>query len=145
MWVVDTCVLLDILDNHPVFGLKSADALDIARDQGLSISSITYVELAPAFNGEVDSQNDFLAELGVSFDFRGNEAAVLKAHRAWYEHILRKRAGDVVKRPIADVVIGAYAQTKGGLITRNEDDFNTLYPSLRIYNPISNGESANLR
>jgi len=139
MWVVDTCVLLDVLDNHPVFGMKSADALDAARDRELCIAPITYVELAPAFNGEVDSQNDFLTELGVLFDFRGNEATVLKAHHAWYEHVLRKRAGDAVKRPIADVVIGAFALTKGGLITRNEDDFRALYPSLRIYNPSSKG------
>jgi len=144
MWVVDTCVLLDVLDNHPAFGMKSADALDAVRDQGLCIAPISYVELAPAFNGEVDSQNDFLTELGVSFGFRGDEATVLKAHHAWYEHVLRKRSGGAVKRPIADVVIGAYALTKGGLITRNEDDFRTLYPPLRIYNPISKGVSVTL-
>ena len=41
------------------------------------------------------------------------------------------------KRPVADVLIGAYAMQKGGLITRNEDDFKTLYPNLAIFNPIS--------
>ena len=34
-----------------------------------------------------------------------------------------------------DVMIGAYAMQKGGLITRNEDDFRLLYPSLTIFNP----------
>ena len=42
----------------------------------------------------------------------------------------------VTKRPIADVMIGAYALQKGGLITRNEDDFRSLYPGLTIYNPV---------
>ena len=42
----------------------------------------------------------------------------------------------VTKRPIADVMIGAYALQKGGLITRNEDDFRSLYPALHIYNPV---------
>ena len=60
---------------------------------------------------------------------------VLTAHRAWYEHIRRKRKGEVVKRPIADVMIGAYAESKGGLITRNEDDFRVLFQSLKIFNP----------
>ena len=34
------------------------------------------------------------------------------------------------------VMIGAYALQKGGLITRNEDDFRSLYPALNIYNPV---------
>ena len=42
----------------------------------------------------------------------------------------------MTKRPIADVMIGAYALQKGGLITRNEDDFRSLYPTLNIYNPV---------
>ena len=33
-------------------------------------------------------------------------------------------------------MIGAYALQKGGLITRNEDDFRSLYPDLTIYNPV---------
>ena len=57
-------------------------------------------------------------------------------HKAWYEHVLRKRNGEATKRPIADVMIGAYALQKGGLITRNEDDFRSLYPDLAIYNPV---------
>ena len=50
---------------------------------------------------------------------------------------MRKRSGSVRKRPIADVLIGAYAMQKGGLITRNEADFKTLYPNLTIFNPVS--------
>ena len=38
-------------------------------------------------------------------------------------------------RAVADVMIGAYALEKGGLITRNEEDFRSLYPMLRIFNP----------
>ena len=137
MLVVDTCVILDILDQHPVFGEKSALALNSILDDSLTIAPITYVELAPAFNGDVYAQNEFLDELWISYDFGGNKEAVLAAHKAWYEHVLRKRAGDVKKRPIADVMIGAYALEKGGLITRNEEDFRSLYPSLRIFNPVT--------
>ena len=68
-------------------------------------------------------------------DFGGSRETVLEAHRAWYEHVQRKRAGAVAKRPIADVLIGAYAMQKGGLITRNETDFRLLYPNLAIFNP----------
>ena len=34
-------------------------------------------------------------------------------------------------------MIGAYAMQKGGLITRNEDDFHALFPNLTIFNPVS--------
>ena len=82
-------------------------------------------------------QDLFLANVGVDIDFGGNPDAVVTAHRAWYEHVMRKRAGTEKKRPIADIMIGAYAMQKGGLITRNEADFKTLYPNLPIFNPAS--------
>ena len=44
-WVVDTCVLLDILDDLPPFALASAEALDAKSVEGLlTIAPITYVE-----------------------------------------------------------------------------------------------------
>ena len=84
---------------------------------------LTYVELAPSFNGDVAEQDELLADFGISVDFGENRDKILLAHKAWYEHVLRKRNGEATKRPIADVMIGAYALQKGGLITRNEEDF----------------------
>ena len=135
-WVVDTCVILDILDGKSEFAEKSSQALQSKMDDVLVVAPISYVELSPAFNGDVRAQDEFLGHIWVQHDFRGSEAAVLSAHKAWYEHVLRKRKGEASKRPIADVMIGAYALQKGGLITRNEDDFRSLYPTLNIYNPV---------
>ena len=135
-WVVDTCVLLDILDEIPPFAEASAEALDNKAEEGiLSIAPITYVELAPAFNGDIEMQNLFLQNVGVRVDFGIEAGSVFVAHKAWYEHVQRKRAGVEKKRPIADIMIGAYAMQKGGLITRNEADFKSLYPNLTIFNP----------
>lgn len=136
MWVVDTCVIIDILDSVPEFAKPSALSLDGHRNEGLTIAPITFVELAPAFNGSVSDEIHFLFELGVKPSFDGGRDVVLSAHRAWYEHILRKRTGIVAKRPIADVIIGAFAMKNSGLITRNEDDFRVLYPNLTIFNPV---------
>ena len=135
-WVVDTCVVLDVLKGDEAFSVMSADALDSKRHEGLTIAPITYVELSPSFGGSVIEQDRFLEELGVVVEFQGDRNAVLLAHKAWHAHILRKRAGAEKKRPIADVLIGAYAMQKGGLITRNEADFNALYPNLTIFNPV---------
>ena len=137
MWVVDTCIIIDITSGDGEFSTKSADAIDAKRAEGLVVAPITYVELAPSFRGDIAKQDSVLSGMGIEFDFAGNRQAVLAAHKAWYEHALRKRLGEAVKRPIADVLIGAYAVEKGGLITRNEADFKTLYPNLIIFNPIS--------
>ena len=137
MWAVDTCVIIDVLCGDGEFSTKSADAIDEKRNEGLVIAPITYVELAPSFGGDVHEQDTVLAELGIDVDFGDRKEAVIAAHRAWYEHVQRKRAGETVKRPIADVLIGAFAMQKGGLITRNEADFRSLYPNLTIFNPVS--------
>ena len=136
IWVVDTCVVIDLVERDSEFGAVSAAALASKIDDSFVIAPITYVELGPVFDGNRERQDAFLKESWIDFDFAGNKDAVLAAHKAWYEHVLRKRKGEVTKRPIADVMIGAYALQKGGLITRNEDDFRSLYPDLTIYNPV---------
>jgi len=136
-WVVDTCVIIDVLSGDGEFSGKSADAIDMKRDDGLVIAPITYVELAPSFDGDSNRQDSTLTGLGIEIDFGGNRDAVMAAYKAWHDHVQRKRAGQVAKRPIADIMIGAYAMQKGGLITRNEDDFRSLYPNLPIFNPVA--------
>ena len=136
IWVVDTCVVIDLVEHDGEFGAVSAAALASKIDDSFVIAPITYVELGPVFDGDRERQDAFLKESWIDFDFAGNKDAVVAAHKAWYEHVLRKRKGEVTKRPIADVMIGAYALQKGGLITRNEDDFRSLYPDLTIYNPV---------
>ena len=137
-WVVDTCALLDIMEGIPPFAELAAEGLDEKAKEGpLAIAPITYVELAPAFNGDRAMQDLFLRNVGASIDFGGDEETVVAAHKAWHEHILRKHSGAEKKRPIADIMIGAYAMHKDGLITRNEADFRSLYPNLKIFNSVS--------
>ena len=137
IWVVDTCVLIDVLRGDVTFSEASSKALQAKLDDVLTIAPITYVEMAPEFNGDALAQDAFLDGIWIHRDFNGSKEAVLLAHKAWHEQVVRKRAGKVRKRPIADVLIGAYAMQKGGLITRNEADFHALYPNLTIFNPVS--------
>ena len=136
-WVVDTCVIIDVLRGDETFSMRSSIALQAKLDDVLTIAPLTYVELAPEFNGDVEAQNAFLDGMWIQRDFGGSEETVLAAHKAWHEHVLRKRKGEARRRPIADIMIGAYAMQKGGLITRNEADFRSLYPNLTIFNPVS--------
>ena len=48
---------------------------------------------------------------------------------------LLRRAGPVPKRPLADVLIGAFALRFQGILTRNDADFRQLFPTLNLLTP----------
>ena len=133
--VVDTCVILDILQGDPIFGVASAEVIDQYAEGGLIISPLTYVELSPAFLGDEARERDFLFEIGIDLPPILGEDDLSLAHASWNNHIQRKRSGKAARRPVADVMIGALAQANDGLISRNADDFRALFPSLNIITP----------
>lgn len=59
----------------------------------------------------------------------------MAAHYAWNDFIAKRPRGEIAKRPIADILIGAFASRFDGLLTRNARDFQKLFPSLRIQTP----------
>ena len=134
-WVVDTCVLIDVLVEDPQFGLSSAQILDACFEEGLLICPMTYAELSPALQGDRALQDEFLAGVGVDFRQDWVWADTLRAHQAWNEFIRRRRSGQLPRRPLADVLIGAFATRFQGLITRNPEDFTKLFPSLPLRVP----------
>lgn len=135
MLVVDTSVLIDISEDDPEFGEGSAECLAERLEGGLTVSPVTYVELAPVFDGSRRLLDQFLAGLGIDgsaiFDMADRHAAF----SAWARHISERRARKAGRRPVADVLIGALALRHDGLVTRNGDDFLALYPRLRIVDP----------
>ncbi|MES2571365.1 MAG: hypothetical protein V4710_15095, partial [Verrucomicrobiota bacterium] len=48
------------------------------------------------------------------------------AHGLWAAHITSKRTGHTGKRPVADILIEAFAKRFQGLITRNPKHFTTV-------------------
>jgi predicted nucleic acid-binding protein len=134
-WVVDTCVLLDVLENDPEFGTSSAAALDARLAEGLSVSPVSYAELAPAFDGDRRLQDEFLAGIGIELPAPWEWADTLAAHAAWDRFIRLKRQGSTPRRPLADILIGVYARRRTGLITRNPGDFEPIFPDLTIAAP----------
>lgn len=131
-WVVDTCVLIDVLEDDPKFGQSSADALLEHLEDGLVVSPITYVELAPAFNGSPSLQDEFLVGVGVDHAHSWTQRDTQTAHKAWAEHIERRRKNTALKRPVADILIGAFACRFDGLITRNPSDFRRTFEALNL-------------
>ena len=136
-WVIDTGVLLDVLEDDPAFGESSANCIDALAPDGLVVSPISYAEMAPAFRGNRALQNEFLDGMGVTYREDWTFEDTLRAHRAWHEHILRRRKSGGSRRPIADILIGSFAARFQGLVTRNDADFRTAFSDLVVQVPES--------
>lgn len=134
-WVVDSSVLIDVMAADPVFGLASATTLNRCLHEGLVICPLTYVELAPAFGGSRSLQDEFLSGVGVDIDESWTTEDTVKAHAAWNSHVMRRRNSQGTKRPLADILIGSFAQRFQGLITRNPGDFRAAFPDLHLNVP----------
>ena len=125
-WVVDTSVLLDIRQNDPQFGLAAAECLVRHLPEGLVLCPVTYIELAPEFRGDSALQEEFFQKVGVEWLEPWTRQDTQSAFRLWAHYVEKKRAGHVGKRPVADVLIEAFAQRFQGLITRNVKHFSTV-------------------
>jgi hypothetical protein len=135
MWVIDTCVVLDVFENDPRFGLASARLLEKLLADGMAVSPVTMVELAAAFSGDLTEQNRFLDEAGISYTEAWTVADTEAAHRAWNSYVQGRRSDKVPKRPVADILIGGFATNRQGLVTRNPTDFRRWFPKLLMREP----------
>lgn len=134
-WVVDTCVLLDVGLDDPTFASSSESLLSAKHAEGLLVCPVTFVELAPAFSGHLDALEEFLLQLGVDHPEGWLTKDTANACEAWTRHVQKRRNHQTAKRPIADVLIGAFALRYQGLLTRNADDFRRLFPTLHLIAP----------
>ncbi len=134
-WVVDTCLLLDIGLDDPDFALASEKLLETKRTEGLVICPVTFVELAPAFSGKVRPAEEFLSGLGVGSREIWKWEDTRNAGAAWTQHVQKRKTHQVPKRPIADMLIGAFALRFQGLLTRNAGDFRKVFPQLKLMEP----------
>jgi len=135
VWIVDTCVVIDVLENDARFGESSARLLESLLPEGLAICPVTMVELSAAFDGDLVEQKRFLSLAGISFTEPWTVADTESAHAAWNVYVSAKRAKAVSRRPVADLLIGAHALRRSGLVTRNADDFRPWFPLLEIREP----------
>lgn len=135
MWVVDTCVVLDVFEDDPQFGRASAKLLEKLLPDGLALSPVSMVELAAAFDGDLTEQKRFLDQAGISPTEPWTTADTEAAHAAWNAYVRARRADKIPKRPVADLLIGGFAANRQGLITRNPDDFRRWFPRLAIREP----------
>jgi predicted nucleic acid-binding protein len=134
-WVVGSCVLLDVALKDPDFGVSSSVLLEAKRREGLSVCPVTIVEVAPFFDGEAENVRTFLRLMGAESGPAWMEADTEAAAAAWARYVRLKRAGSAGRRPVADILIGAFALRHRGLITRNPEHFRPFFPKLNLAVP----------
>ncbi|AHF91108.1 putative nucleic acid-binding protein [Opitutaceae bacterium TAV1] len=135
MWIVDTCVVIDVFENDPQFGQASARLLQKLLPQGLAVSPVTMVELSAAFSGDLNEQKQFLDQAGISYAESWTSLDTEAAHQAWNLYVGARRKRQTPRRPVADLLIGGFASNRDGLVTRNPNDFTRWYPSLVVREP----------
>lgn len=134
-WVVDTSVLLDIILPQAQHMGVSASCLSTYMPDGLCIFPISLVEVAPAFGGDFEAAIQFFEMLPIDCTQLWTAADTAAAHLLWHEYQVKRRQGMASKRPVADVLIAAFARRFQGVITRNSADFRNIDPELRIIVP----------
>jgi len=120
-FVVDTCVLIDILIADKAWAKASARTLTKYLDAGLVISPLSLIELAPAFSGDRFRQAEFLEGVGVDFSESWEREDTEMAATVWTHYARTRKSKTITKRPMADILIGAFSMRFSGLLTRNED------------------------
>ncbi len=136
-WVLDTSVLLDIRIGHPLqWAEASAACLSRHAADGLLVCPVTFIEVAPAFHGDVLAVRVWLENLGISSREPWLEEDTERCYTLWNAFVARRRAREVGKRPIADVLIAGFAHRFQGVITRNEVDFRAVAPQLAVVVPV---------
>lgn len=131
-WVVDTCVVLDLVHGSDAEVANAEAVLNLAG--AVVLCPVSLVELGPSFP-DPGKLRDFLLDysIGAEESFTADDAEVGRA--AWHRIMARRKTTGEARRPIADILIGAFALRRPGIITRNTADFSTLYPSLRQWLP----------
>jgi predicted nucleic acid-binding protein len=130
--LVDANVLLDVLTDDPVWGNRSARALELAADSGrLAINPIVYAEVSVGF-AQIEEVDELLPEEVFERLELPWEAGFL-AGKCFVRY---RRAGGRRSSPLPDFYIGAHAAVAGlRLLTRDARRYRTYLPRLDIVTP----------
>lgn len=129
---IDTNVLLDVLEDDPVFRKPSLGALRTCEAEGRLIAcDVVWAEVAVRFPS-AGHLHDVMDRVGVAFSSLSVEAA-LGAGAAWSRY--RQRGGSR-SRVVADFLIGAHAQTQADrLVSRDRGFYRTYFTDLAVLDP----------
>ncbi|MFL1430118.1 MULTISPECIES: type II toxin-antitoxin system VapC family toxin [unclassified Nocardiopsis] len=129
--LIDSCVLIDVIKEDPLWGGWSATALTEAADTGrVVVNQLVYAEVSLSL-ANPDQLSAALDDLVDREDLPWKAAELAAAAHAEY-----RRRGGAKTSPMPDFYIGAHAAVRGyRLLTRNRKDFASYFPGLDIVAP----------
>lgn len=132
MIVVDTCVLVDVIDADPKWSDWSRRQLDLWASRGpLVINDIVYAELSIGFD-TIEGTESVVERAGLELRPMPRDALFLAA-RAW--QLYRRRGGTRTGVP-ADFFIGAHAAVLGvPVLTRDDTRYRSYFRNLNLITP----------
>jgi len=130
--VVDTCVLVDVIDADPTWSDWSRRQLDLWASRGpLVINDIVYAELTVGFE-TIEAADALVERAGLDLRRMPREALFLAA-RAWRAY---RRRGGTRHGVLADFFIGAHAAVlRVPVLTRDVRRYRTAFRTLRLVTP----------
>lgn len=130
--LVDSNILLDLLENDPQWYDWSAEQLKkAAEDSILIINPIIYSEISVGFE-QIEELEEVLQPEMFQRQPIPWEAAFL-AGKCFYRY---RKLGGVRRSPLPDFFIGAHAAVNGlTLLTRDATRYRTYFPSLKLIAP----------
>jgi hypothetical protein len=132
MVLVDTNVLLDVLEDDPTWASWSQGQLEsLSLTDQLAINAIIYAELSMAF-ARIEELEDVIARAALSMQAIPREALFL-AGKAFLDY--RRRQGSK-QGVLPDFFIGAHAAvSEVPLLTRDAGRYRSYFPSVRLIVP----------
>jgi predicted nucleic acid-binding protein len=133
MVLVDTNVLLDVLQNDPKWAEWSQGELETASlTDSLAINPVIYSELSIAFE-RIEELEAVLSEASLSVEPIPREALFL-AGKAFLSY--RRRRG-TKHGVLPDFYIGAHAAVHGfTILTRDVSRYRNYFPTVRLIAPL---------
>lgn len=132
MLLVDTNVLVDVLENDPEWADWSIGQLRAqAKVHRLAINPIIYAELSLAFS-TVEALDQTISDLGLAI-IEMPRPALFLAGKAFMRY---RRQGGKKSNVLGDFFIGAHAAVAGcPILTRDRRRYASYFPSVSLITP----------
>jgi predicted nucleic acid-binding protein len=132
MILVDTNVLLDVLQDNPKWAGWSLGQLEAANlTDRLAINAVIYSELSMAF-ARIEELEAMISEASLTLEAIPREALFL-AGKVFLDHRRRQRSKQGV---LPDCYIGAHAAVNGyPILTRDIGRYRSYFPTVRLIAP----------
>lgn len=132
MILVDSCVIIDLLEDDPRWANWSQQQLvSAAFRDSLAINAVIYAEISVGF-GSIEQVDDMLTATQIAVEAIPREALFLagKAYRRY------KRLGGTRTGTLPDFFIGAHAAVLDiPLLTRDIGRYGAYFPTLQLISP----------